>query len=224
MMSTTETIIQRSGLADTVAGKLKELIKSGMYNTGDRLASEPELMQQFGVGRSSIREAIRILSNCGLVRVQQGVGTFVELREGIAEPLHQRLNRASGNDLNEVRQLLELKIAEKAACNRTDEDIRMMSDFLQKRNDAAVNNLIEECLNADINFHISIALAAKNDILADLYKSVAAKMKKSFMQVMVDTEIFKQKKDMHAALLQSIIDKDSKKAWYWAAKITGQIC
>jgi DNA-binding FadR family transcriptional regulator len=224
MMSISETIIQRSGLADTVAGKIKELIKSGKYNTGDRLASEPELMQQFGVGRSSIREAIRILSNCGLVRVQQGIGTFVELREGIAEPLHLRLNRANGDDLNEVRQLLELKIAEKAAGNRTEEDIRIMTGFLQQRNDAANSNLIEECLNADINFHISIALAAKNDILADLYKTVAAQMKKSFMQVMVDTEIFKQKKDMHAALLQSVIDQDSKKAWYWAAKITGQIC
>jgi len=223
-MSKTEPILQRSCLADTVADKLKELIISGKYKMGDRLASETELMQLYGVGRSSIREAVRILSNSGLVRVQQGVGTFIEFDQGIAEPLHQRLKRASGDDLNEVRQLLELKIAEKAALNRTQDDIDIMSGFLQKRNNAALKNLTHECIEADIDFHISIALAAKNEILADLYKTIASKMKKSFSQVLADTEIFIRKQDMHASLLQSIIDKDPKKAWYWAAKITSQIC
>jgi len=66
-------------------------------------------MQEFGVGRSSVREAVRLLVSSGLVRVQQGVGTFVLARQPPAQPLAKRLLRESGQDLKEVRQLLKTK-------------------------------------------------------------------------------------------------------------------
>ena len=115
MMSNELQPVVRAPLAEAVAGNLKQLIRSGKYKSGDKFPSEPELMQQFSVGRSTIREAVRILSNCGLVNVKQGLGTFVNLNEGMDEPLHQRLKRADKADLKEVRQLLEVKAAEKAA-------------------------------------------------------------------------------------------------------------
>jgi len=167
-------------LAEVVAGNLKMLIKSGKFKTGDQLPSEPELMQQFGVGRSSIREAVRILANCGLVNVKQGLGTFVTLSQGIDEPLHQRLKRVGNEDLKEVRQLLELKAAEKAALNRTPKDILKLSALLKKRKQAAEKQDTEDCIEADIQFHIAIAEASKNDILADLYKTIAVQIKKVF--------------------------------------------
>lgn len=223
-MTTKEnTLIKRHSLADAVVGELQQQIASGQYQIGEKLPSEPELMQQFGVGRSTVREAIRILANTGLVRVQQGLGTFVESQQSVIGPLNQTLQRAEGDDLNEVRQLLELKIAEKAAINRTQEDINRMSTFLRQREEAAIQNKPIECIEADIQFHISLAVAAKNDILADLYGIIANKMKKSFLEVFITTETLLSKQSMHTALLQSVIDKDPKKAWYWAAKITGQI-
>ena len=68
------TIIQKKSLADEVAAKLQEQISLGHYKANDKLPIEPELMKNFGVGRSTIREAIKILANSGLLRVQQGVG------------------------------------------------------------------------------------------------------------------------------------------------------
>src|SRR6478609_8975829 len=111
-MMNMETQIKRQNLAEEVVNRLKQKISSGEFSEGQKLPSEPELMQLFGVGRSSIREAIRILSNSGVVRVQQGSGTYVESNPVIAEPLSKRLQRCDANDLVEVRQLLELKIAE----------------------------------------------------------------------------------------------------------------
>ncbi len=222
MMSTMIEPAVRFPLADTVSSKLKNLIKSGTYKPGDKLPSEPELMQQFAVGRSSIREAVRILVNCGLVNVKQGLGTFVILNEGLHEPLHQRLKRADNEDLKEVRQLLELKSAEKAALNRTTKDIAKLTSLLKKRNAAAVKGETGDCIEADIQFHIAIAEASKNEILADLYKTIAVQIKQSFTMVHEDTNKFIEKQKLHEDLLQSIIDKDAKKAWKCVAKITGQ--
>ena len=179
---TMNTIVKRSGVCDEVVSNLQEQIASGKLKKGDKLPSEPELMQQFGVGRSSIREAIRILATTGLISVKQGLGTFVEMQNGTPIPWYKRLQSSTAEDLNEVRQLLELKIAEKAALNRSQKDIAILKKLLKKRFDAAKKNLPDECIEADIQFHIAIADAAKNDILADLYKNIAAQIKKSFIK------------------------------------------
>lgn len=215
-----EPIIKRQNLADEVAIRIREKIKAGEYLVGDKLPAEPELMKYYGVGRSSIREAIRILSNIGLVKVQQGSGTFVESTQPIAEPLHKRLERAKAHELNEVRQLIELKIAEKAALHRTKKDIEKMRYFLQLRHEAAKANDTERSIDADVNFHIAIAEASRSEILSDLYKSFAAQIRKSFQTLYIDTEAFLQTQGMHEALLQCIEKQDGKKAWQWVEKIT----
>lgn len=212
--------IKRLSLADEVAQRLQQQISLGQYKPGDKLPTEPALMQEFGVGRSTIREAVRILANAGLLRVQQGLGTFVEAIADNPESWSQRLKRAEFNDLNEVRQLLELKIAEKAAQLRTEKDIELMQGFLKKRKEAALANKVEECIQADIDFHRSIAAAARNSILADLYSTVAEHLKKHFISVFVSTRSFIDTQQLHQHLLKSIIDQNPEKAWHWASRIT----
>src|SRR5258708_29346800 len=125
--------LQRHNPADAVARKLQQQLSMGEYQAGQKLPSEPELMEQFGVGRSTIREAIRILANTGSLSVRQGSGTFVEIQNGIAEPLSQRLRRAGAGDLDGVRQLLEMEAAEKAALHRTEKEIEKKKPLLNKR-------------------------------------------------------------------------------------------
>lgn len=215
-------IIRRS-LADEVATKLQQQISLGQYQINAKLPTEPELMKSFGVGRSTIREAIRILANSGLLRVQQGVGTFVEDTSGIKEPLLQRLKRANAQDVDEVRQLLEMKIAEKAASYRTEEDIAKIRHFLELRTQAAHAGELYNCVEADIQFHIGIAEASQNDILADLYKSFAVQLKSLFLQTYPDTKTFIATSHLHHQLLESIIRQNARDAWGWAAKIIGHI-
>ena len=215
------TLINKKSLAEEVASKLQEQISLGQYKINEKLPIEAELMKSFGVGRSSIREAMKLLANSGLLRIQQGVGTFVQEVTGTQEPMDQRLKRASLKDLDEVRQLLELKIAEKAAINRTDDDIVAMKQHLANRMKTANEGLLEECVEADIQFHIAIAEASKNEILADLYKSVSKHLKKEFLKLYPDTEVFKETYIIHEQLLKNIIAKDPKKTWNTVAKIIG---
>ena len=218
-----DVLIKKKSLADEVASSIQEQISTGKYRINEKLPIEPELMKSFGVGRSTIREAIKILANSGLLRVQQGIGTFVEIPAASREPMEQRLKRAKVQDLDEVRQLLEMKIAEKAAINRTDSDIIAIRGHLVNRKKAAAAGLIEECIAADIQFHIAIAEASKNEILADLYKSASIHLKKWFLHIYPDTAVFEETYPIHEQLLKSIIAGDAKKAWSVAAKIIGHV-
>ncbi|MFY0253378.1 FadR/GntR family transcriptional regulator [Chitinophaga sp. 30R24] len=222
MMNVTTSPLKRLSLAEEVANRLQEQIVSGSYKVDQQLPTEPELMSQFAVGRSSIREAVKLLAHRGLVRVQQGLGTFVLSQTGTGEPLSQRLQRAEFKDLNEVRYLLEVKIAEKAAIHRSNKDIERMKGFLKKRYEYASNNQLEACIQADINFHNAIAEAGKNEIMRDLYKTVAEQLKQSFIIRYGNTEVFLTTQHFHDGLLQSIIDKDPKKALIWATKISNK--
>ncbi len=212
--------IKRLSLADEVAQRLQQQISLGKYKPGDKLPTEPSLMQEFGVGRSTIREAVRILANAGVLRVQQGLGTFVEAAPDTAEPWAQRLKRAEFSDLNEVRQLVELKIAQKAALHRNEKDIEQMQGFLKKRKEAALANNVAECIQADIDFHCAIAAAAQNSILADLYRTLAHHLKNHFNAVHGTTQSFTDTQQLHQQLLKSIIEQQPDKAWQWASRIT----
>ncbi|MEC5147410.1 GntR family transcriptional regulator [Chitinophaga sp. 180180018-2] len=219
MMNINTSPLKRHSLAEGVADRLQELIVSGKYAVGQQLPTEPELMQQFAVGRSSVREAVKILAHRGLVRVQQGLGTFVLSQSGTGEALSQRLQRAEFKDLNEVRFLLESRIAEKAATQRNNKDIEKMKGFLKKRFEYAAANQLELCIQADINFHLAIAEAGRNEIMRDLYRIVADHLKQSFVVRYVNTDSFVHSQHLHDGLLQSIIDKEPKKALLWATKI-----
>jgi DNA-binding FadR family transcriptional regulator len=211
-------LINKRSLAEEVADQLRTAITKGTYKADEQLPTEPELMKQFGVGRSSVREAIRILANSGLLRVQQGVGTFIEAPAGITEPFHQRLKRAEAPDLDEVRRLLEMKIAEKAAANRTNEDLKKIKAALDKRTAMAHGaGSLEDCVQADIDFHMSIAEAAGNPILTDLYQSFCIQLKSWFMSAYPDLSIFQD--TLHEELYESIKDRDEKKAWDCIAQI-----
>jgi DNA-binding FadR family transcriptional regulator len=213
------TAIKRRSLADEVASALQQQIVLGKYKENDQLPIEPELMRSFGVGRSTIREAIKILANAGLLRVQQGLGTFVEKPAGIRETLTQRLKRADVEDLDEVRQLLEMKIAEKAAANRTAADVKKLKRLLVLRNQAAIAGDISEAIDADIKFHTGIAEASKNEILADLYRTFAVQVKEAFRDSFTNTKAFKDTQELHEQLLKHIEAGDERKAWYAAEKI-----
>ncbi len=96
-----EKLIKRSGVCDEIVKQLQQQIISGKYKIGDKLPSESEMMQELGVGRSSVREAVRILANYGLLRVKQGLGTFVHVDSGTYLPWYQRLQDADSKDLHE---------------------------------------------------------------------------------------------------------------------------
>lgn len=220
MMSKTIQPLKRQSLAEEVADNLQQLIEGGKYSLGEKLPTEPELMQQFEVGRSSIREAVRILANKEFVKVQQGLGTFVQSLTGVGEAFSQRFERADFADLNEVRHLLESRIAEKAAQNRTQKDLEKMRSLLKKRKEYATAGKLRECIEADINFHITLAEAAKNEIMLDIYRTASIHVKASFYDRFADCNSFLETQQTHEELLASIENKDKARALKAVSKIS----
>ncbi|MDR3697114.1 GntR family transcriptional regulator [Mucilaginibacter sp.] len=215
--------ISHRSLADEVASLLQDNILKGEYKVNQKLPVEAKLMEIYGVGRSTVREAVKTLVNSGFLRVEQGKGTFIEDNTGMNEPLNQRLKRASPQDIMDVRQMLEIKIAEKAASNRTGNDISKLEHFLNKRAKAADQNLPEECIEAHINFFQVLADASKNDLLSGFYKQFLLQLKTEMLENMKDTSFFKEKRDYYQNLLDGVLRQDAKKAAFWSGKINGTI-
>jgi DNA-binding FadR family transcriptional regulator len=215
--------IPRKSLADELAAALQEKILKGGYKVNQKLPVEAELMHTYGVGRSTVREAVKILVNSGFLRVQQGVGTFVEENSGFNEPLSQRMKRADPKSITEVRQILEMKVAEKAATNRTGNDISKLEHFLSKRNKAADKNLVEEAIEAHVSFLLVLADASKNDVLAGLYKQFLLQLKNELLETLEDTSFFKDKREHYQNLLDGVLRQDARKAWSASSKITGNM-
>nr|WP_186972065.1 FadR/GntR family transcriptional regulator [Bacteroides intestinalis] len=204
-------IIQKKSLADMIAETLKQQITEGTYRAGDKLPTEPELMKTFGVGRSSVREAVKLLVNMGVVRVQQGSGTFVAVPSN-NDDVNIKMSTADRTELDEVRKILDIAIVEKAVARRTEKDIERMRASLEKRKVNAEKDLLEECIEADLNFHIAIADAAHNRILADIYRSAATHLLSEFNRIYDGTDCFINSQTSHEKLLKHIIAGDLKNA------------
>src|SRR4051794_14326173 len=125
-------IAARGKLSDRVAEKLQARIELGEFAVGAKLPNEKDLAQQFGVGRSSMREAVRTLEAAGLLRSAHGSGVFV---------LTDKPRRAGGidqslmggftmSDLFETRMAIESKAAELAARRLTDHHAEVLSSII----------------------------------------------------------------------------------------------
>ncbi|MBU5591652.1 FadR family transcriptional regulator [Clostridium sp. MSJ-4] len=199
-------------LVDQVIHQLQKDISLGYYIPGQKIPTEPELMELFGVGRSTLREAIKVLSSSGLLEVRQGEGTFVCKEYVISEPLDQRLRRASLLEIYEVRRMLELQIAELAAMNRTEKDLLEMKSSLDKRRSAEKTNDINAYVEHDWEFHNAMASATQNSVLKDLYITFSQTMKDSLKEVISDFESVKRQIQYHDQVYKAIERQDTSAA------------
>lgn len=158
--------IRRSKLYEEVADRLQRWILDEM-KTGDKLPPERLLAEMFGVGRSSIRDAVRRLQAMGMVEPRQGHGTVVcEVSDhSIISPLSSVLIRKSKlvAELLDVRKIIEPGIAARAAGNASPEQISAMEEILQRQ--AGKLSRGESAIEEDSEFHYCLALAADNSVV-----------------------------------------------------------
>ncbi|ASZ12520.1 transcriptional regulator [Chitinophaga sp. MD30] len=204
---------RREKLADIVIEKLQQHISLGKWKKGDKIPAEPELMTQFKVGRSTIREAIKTLSQNGVLRVQQGAGTFVNEVSSSHESLEQRLRRAAQAELNQVRILLEKEIIRLAVLHRTQQHSKDMQKALELRSKAITAGDYDAAIDADILFHKHLAIASRNSVLADLYAGFTNVLRQSFEERDAGSLAqFTKTHILHEQLLQAIIARREKDA------------
>jgi GntR family transcriptional repressor for pyruvate dehydrogenase complex len=162
-------------LSDKVAELLLETILSKGLQPGDRLPSERELGEQFGVSRTVIREAVRALAAKGLIDVRTGSGLRVAAVDGSAVSESMSLYLRGGTleypKVHEVRKTLEVEIAGLAAERATREDVAAMRKICE-RMEELVDTDVEEASRLDLEFHRAIAVATDNDLHLLLLDSI----------------------------------------------------
>jgi DNA-binding FadR family transcriptional regulator len=198
-------------LSDKIINAIRKDILAGKLKKGEKIPAEPELMEIYEVGRSTIREAIKTLAISGILRVQQGSGTFVtsKIKD---ESLTQRLRRADFEEVNTVRSLLEKEIVKMACDNRTGSDLEKLQDLLAQRKKAIEAGNQKKCADTDIAFHISIAKASGNQVLSDLYENFSLVMQDFFLKREESIDHFRRSQEPHEKLAAAIADQDQKSA------------
>jgi len=169
---------------EEIADQIQQLILKGVLKPGDRLPPERELAAKLGVGRSSLRDAIRTLEVMGILEPRQGHGTVVRepSAEALVVPLTNVLmrKREMVAELLDVRRMIEPGLAARAAKNATPEEVLHLEDVLRRQEDKIRRG--EPAIEEDDEFHYAIARAARNgvvlkvlDVLMDLLRESRAR-------------------------------------------------
>jgi GntR family transcriptional repressor for pyruvate dehydrogenase complex len=160
--------VRRLNVSDAVAAQLARLITQGEYDGDGRLPSERVLAAQFGVGRSSMREALRSLGADGLVRIEHGVGVFVvDAAERAASESPLMANgRYTVPEYFEVRIPLERDAAGLAARRRSPDQVADMDQILAAAADPSISD--EQFIDLDARLHRAVFAATNNGLLLDV--------------------------------------------------------
>src|SRR5699024_3299463 len=157
-------------LSSKLSEELLNYIRSENLKPGDRLPNESILAKKMGVGRSSIREAMKLLASRNIVTIRQGSGTYISQTPGMVDdPLGFSFiadKQKLAQDSLEVRFLLEPAIASLAAQNASEEDIALLRRLCQEVEDLV--QLGQDHTQKDIEFHTAIALSSKNVVVPRL--------------------------------------------------------
>ena len=165
----TPSPVRRQKLYEPIVEQLEAMITSGRLSPGDELPSERDLMEQFGVGRPSVREALFALQRRGLIRIRNGerpqvtrpsASALIEEFSGAAR--HMLAGSEGARDFQGARVIIEASLARHAARNATPEDVALLEGAL-RRNEEAVGHY-RVFSETDVAFHRAITSIARNTI------------------------------------------------------------
>jgi DNA-binding FadR family transcriptional regulator len=202
---------------DVVADHLRKQILEGAYADGSPLPAERELVDQTGVSRGSVREALRILQAEGLVQTRPGkLGGSIVRRPG-DESLARHLGlfvHGRGialESLLQARLAIEPPIAGLAAQNRTDEDLRLLAEVTRRVEDALAN--APRFLAENVQWHCALAVASHNEILRGFIVAISNLIHKaSAIEDFASDEIRAAVIKAHRRILDAIVAKDGETA------------
>ncbi|MFI7336638.1 FadR/GntR family transcriptional regulator [Streptomyces sp. NPDC050085] len=171
--ATGATLVQRT------IGRIERSIESGEWAVGVRIPAEGQLVEAFGVGRNTVREAVRALCHTGLLEARRGDGTYVRAASDLNAALQRRLRRAELRHVLQVRLALEREAAPAAAVHRGEDDLARILSALLARRRADESGDPVAYVDRDLEFHRAVVAAGGNPLMTELYESIAASVRDS---------------------------------------------
>lgn len=175
------SLLRRESLADQAADVLWNRVRDGEWEVGDRLPGETTLAREMGVGRSTMREAIRQLAGRGILTSRQGAGVFVAGLE-VSESWDDVLRRADISAVIEARIAIEVEASALAAERRTATDLDALGHTLVDRD--AHRDAIADLVDTDMIFHRCIVAASHNPVLLELFDHFAPRNREAMVAML----------------------------------------
>ena len=158
---------EREGVAQSVVNRILDMVRTGNLRAGDRLPSERELIEIFGISRPSLREALRALAMLGVIETRHGGGAFVTSLEArtLLAPLDFFLSLSPANlaDAVQSRRIVEVEMVRMAAAKATRAVLADLDDMIAAHEAAAGDPVGFRILDA--RFHLQLWEAAGNAVL-----------------------------------------------------------
>lgn len=214
--------IQKISIVDQVSNVLKNNIVQGVWKIGEKIPSETELAEDFGVNRLSVRMALQKLNTLGIIETKVGEGSFV--RKFSLVPVFDEVDvfyseADKEKDIREMRNLIEVECTRIAACSSTEEDRealkQCLDDYFEKK-EAYMDDLgsvekLEALVSADLNFHLQIVRMGHNQLYNEIYymvqKTVRGHIKKLAWERLHNPSYdFSVMKDRHQILYEGICE------------------
>lgn len=201
---------------EEITEQIKRLIVDGKLKVGDKLPSTKEMSEQFGVGRSTTREALSALKAMGMIEIRQGGGCrvirSVPLEVELPELQSLRVNRETLLELLEARESLEVSNAAIAADKRTEEDLSILRSLIEEMKRFVGDETEGERL--DIQFHLTLARSTHNSIMVRLFESIMNHIETAIhdirrVELYASTAVAERLYLEHSAIFQAIEQGDS---------------
>lgn len=202
-------------LVDTVVEQVQRLIAEGHLQSGDRLPRESELVEQLGVSRTVLREALSRLEATGLVRIQRGQGMFVNGPEGVTSCARFMRNAMSlsGRDLSqfvEFRQMIESYAARRAADRATPEDFAELTTLCEEMNRKGQDYI--ESIRLDYRFHVKIVEMGGNELMRNAMEVIQEFIMAAMVKTTPRPRDYENSRALHMKIVEALRSGDADRA------------
>ena len=206
-------VVKTTQTADICTKLVSQLIR-GTWSEGEKIPPERELCQKLGVGRASLREALKALEIMGMIEVRLGDGTYVcDRSEFFSRPLLWAIassSRVDAQELIEARTLIEVELAGLAAGHGTAEQIARIGAFVDQM--VNMRDKPREFVQADVGFHLAIGEAASNTILRNALHLIRNLLRNWILSAVAVKGVPEKACAQHRRILLAIRNRDAEAA------------
>lgn len=212
-------IKKHKSVPELIVQQVRESILSGVYQAGEKLPTERELVAQFRASRLAVREALKGLQASGLIVIKRGSGIYVNQssRTALVDSYSAllRIRKASLEDLTEARMLFEPSITRFACQTITDADLLSLEENIREASSLVKSN--QRATKQNIEFHAIIAEATHNPVITLTMETFFEVLTEITLEVPIDTEenLKRSKRAVkdHIKMLKALRERDAEAAY-----------
>ncbi|MFE3646713.1 MULTISPECIES: FadR/GntR family transcriptional regulator [unclassified Streptomyces] len=208
-----------ASLSAQLVDSLRSHIEAGGWPVGTRIPPEQALIEELGVGRSTLREALGALAHLGLLEARIGDGTYVRSSSELQSVMVRRASSAQRENVLELRTVLEEYASGAAALRRDEDQLHQLRELLADADTAAAGGDMSLAGSVDALFHRAVVRASKNDLLVEVYDYLGTALTSSLGGLPWDAADAEEHAGLHRRLVDAIEAQDESGARDAAAAI-----